>query len=89
MLQTLRSRCVEMKLRPVRKETEEDEQAREEAEALCRLLAAGRRNTIAEHMARLEKQRLKREEVGRMVAELLFHSLSGGPCASCSSSPSP
>lgn len=52
VLQTLRSRCVELKLHPAVTVEKESSEAGVE---LCRLLAAGKRGTVTELMVRLEK----------------------------------
>ena len=62
VLQTLRSRCVELKLHPAVTVEKESSEAGVE---LCRLLAAGKRGTVTELMVRLEKKRLDRD--GREV----------------------
>ena len=64
VLQTLRSRCVELKLHPM--ETGEKESSEAGVE-LCRLLAAGKRGTVTELMVRLEKKRMTREELAAML----------------------
>ena len=60
VLQTLRSRCVEIKLRKA-----EDASAAlpEETEALCRAVASKRRDQIVSFTVRLEKRRISREEL--------------------------
>lgn len=64
VLQTLRSRCVELKLHPA----EETRGERSEAgEALCRLLAEGKKGSVTEFMVRLEKKRLDREGLAAML----------------------
>ena len=64
VLQTLRSRCVELKLRPAAAETGEEQAS---AEALCRALGSGRRGAAAEAAARLEKKRVSREELAALL----------------------
>ena len=64
VLQTLRSRCVELKLHPA--ETGEKESSEAGVE-LCRLLAAGKRGTVTELMVRLEKKRLDRDGLAAML----------------------
>ena len=63
VLQTLRSRCVEIKLRG------EDAAAEvsEEAAALCRCLAAGKRGSVVTLAVRLEKKKLSREDLAAML----------------------
>ena len=64
VLQTLRSRCVEVKLRPG---SEEDGEPSEAAEALCRAIGSRRRGAVAELAVRLEKKKLDREAVAAML----------------------
>ena len=64
VLQTLRSRCVELKLHPVKAENAESSAAGVE---LCRLLAAGKKGAAAELMVRLEKKRLDRDGLSAML----------------------
>lgn len=66
VLQTLRSRCVELKLHPA--ETGEKESSEAGVE-LCRLLAAGKKGSAAELMVRLEKKRLDRDGLAAMLAQ--------------------
>ena len=64
VLQTLRSRCVELKLHPAVTVERESSEAGVE---LCRLLAAGKRGAITELMVRLEKKRLDRDGLAAML----------------------
>ncbi|WP_298028632.1 DNA polymerase III subunit delta' [uncultured Dysosmobacter sp.] len=64
VLQTLRSRCVELKLRPVEEPAGETSAAGEE---LCRAIGSRRRGAAAELAARLEKKRLAREDLSAML----------------------
>ena len=64
VLQTLRSRCVEVKLRPG---SEEDGEPSEAAEALCRAIGSRRRGAVAELAVRLEKKKLDREALAAML----------------------
>ena len=64
VLQTLRSRCVELKLHPAVTVEKESSEAGVE---LCRLLAAGKRGTVTELMGRLEKKRLDRDGLAAML----------------------
>ena len=64
VLQTLRSRCVELKLHLA--ETGEKESSEAGVE-LCRLLAAGKKGSAAELMVRLEKKRLDRDGLAAML----------------------
>ena len=63
VLQTLRSRCVELKLRPAASGNWESEQG----EALCRAVGSRRHGEIAELLIRLEKKRLSREDTAAML----------------------
>ena len=64
VLQTLRSRCVEVKLRPG---SEEDGEPSEAAEALCRAIGSRRRGAVAELAVRLEKKKLDREALSAVL----------------------
>ena len=64
VLQTLRSRCVELKLRPASGETEE---ISETAGALCRAIGGRRRGAVTELAVRLEKKKLSREELATLL----------------------
>ena len=64
VLRTLRSRCVEIKLRPG---SEEDGEPSEAAEALCRAIGSRRRGAVAELAVRLEKKQLDREALSAML----------------------
>ena len=66
VLQTLRSRCVEVKLRPG---SEEDGEPSEAAEALCRAIGSRRRGAVAELAVRLEKKKLDREALSAMLEQ--------------------
>ena len=66
VLQTLRSRCVELKLHPAVTVEKENSEAGVE---LCRLLAAGKRGTVTELMVRLEKKRLDRDGLAAMLEQ--------------------
>jgi len=67
VLQTLRSRCVELKLHPSAAPAGTEDGG---GEALCRTIARGRRGSVAELAVRLEKKKLSREA----LAALLEHS---------------
>ena len=69
VLQTLRSRCVELKLRPDQ-ETESGG-SQETAEQLCRALAAKHRGSITELTVQLERNRLSREELSSVLERCL------------------
>ena len=58
VLQTLRSRCVELKLQPKAPQGREEDG---EGEALCRCLLRRKRGSAAELAVRLEKKKLSRE----------------------------
>ena len=64
VLQTLRSRCVELKLRPA-EETGKEES--ETGELLCRTIAQKKRGSVAALCARLEKKKLGRDELGALL----------------------
>jgi DNA polymerase III delta prime subunit len=64
VLQTLRSRCVELKLRPA---AETAPEATEAAEALCRAIGSRRRGAAAELAVRLEKKRTTREDLTALL----------------------
>lgn len=64
VLQTLRSRCVEIKLRP---STEEGGELSEAGEELCRCIGSRRRGAAAELAVRLEKKKLDREALAAML----------------------
>ncbi len=63
VLQTLRSRCVELKLRPVAPAAAETSQT---AEELCRALGR-KRGAVAELAVQLEKKRITREELAALL----------------------
>lgn len=60
VLQTLRSRCVELKLRPGQAQTAE---MSEQAEALCRAIGQRRRGAVSEWAVRMERKKTAREEL--------------------------
>lgn len=64
VLQTLRSRCVELKLQPASGNAGE---ADEDGEALCRCLAGGKRGSVAELAVRLERKKLSREALAALL----------------------
>ena len=64
VLQTLRSRCVELKLHPAEDPAGETS---ETGEALCRAIGSRRRGAVAELAARLEKKRTTREDLAAML----------------------
>ena len=75
VLQTLRSRCVEIKLRGG---SGEGDALSEEAEALCLCLAGKKRGSVATLAVRLEKKKLPREALAAMLEgarELLTRAL--------------
>ena len=64
VLQTLRSRCVELKLRPA---GEAGDAPPESGRELCRLLAEGKRGSVTELMVRLEKKRTDRDALSALL----------------------
>lgn len=71
VLQTLRSRCVELKLYPA---ASPDRGEDEDSEALCRCLVKGKRGSVAELAVRLEKKKLTREALAALLerSETIF-----------------
>ena len=67
VLQTLRSRCVELKLRPGAPDSADGEPLPEAAENLCRALGSKKRGAVAELAVRLEKKRMTREDLSAML----------------------
>jgi len=63
VLQTLRSRCVELKLRPAEHRSETPEAA----ELLCRAVGKCRRGAVTEWAARLEKKKPDREQAAAVL----------------------
>ena len=72
VLQTLRSRCVELKLQPAGVLPAGEEAG--DGEALCRCLLKGKRGSAAEFAVRLEKKKLSREALAVLLErnETLF-----------------
>ena len=64
VLQTLRSRCVELKLQPKAPQGREEDG---EGEALCRCLLRRKRGSAAELAVRLEKKKLTREALAALL----------------------
>ncbi len=64
VLQTLRSRCVELKLRPGAETAGEVSEAGEE---LCRAIGKRKHGAVAEMAARLEKKRTTREDLSALL----------------------
>lgn len=64
VLQTLRSRCVELKLHPAAAPDREED---ENAVALCRCLLKRKRGSAAELAVRLEKKKLSREDLSALL----------------------
>jgi hypothetical protein len=64
VLQTLRSRCVEVKCTAA---AEAEDGGSEWGEALCRAVGSRKRGAAAELMVRLEKKRLERETLSAML----------------------
>ena len=76
VLQTLRSRCVELKLRPTAETP--DGELLESAEQLCRAIGKRRRGSVVELAVRLEKKKLDRDQTAAMLSrsrELFAQSL--------------
>lgn len=71
VLQTLRSRCVELKLQPAAQAAREEDG---DGEALCRCLLRKKRGSAAELAVRLEKKKLSREALAALLerSEALF-----------------
>ena len=71
VLQTLRSRCVELKLQPSAPPPSEEDG---DGEALCRCLLKRKRGSAAELAVRLEKKKLGREDLRALLerSEALF-----------------
>lgn len=71
VLQTLRSRCVELKLQPAAQTVREEGG---DGEALCRCLLKKKRGSAAELAVRLEKKKLSREALAALLerSEALF-----------------
>ena len=63
VLQTLRSRCVELKMRPAEAAGKESD----EGEQLCRTIGQKKRGSIAALCARLEKKKLSRDELAALL----------------------
>ena len=66
VLQTLRSRCVELKLRPTAETP--DGELLESAEQLCRAIGKRRRGSVVELAVRLEKKKLDRDQTAAMLS---------------------
>lgn len=66
VLQTLRSRCVELKLRPGAEAPEPE--LLESAELLCRAIGKRRRGSAAELAVRLERKKLDRDQLAAMLS---------------------
>ena len=66
VLPTLRSRCVELKLRPA---GETEQELSEDAQALCRAVGSGKRGAAAEILVRLERAKCTREELQALLDE--------------------
>ena len=65
VLTTLRSRCVEWRLRPVKQAA--TPQLSETAQALCRAIGRRRRGAVAEAAVRLERKKMDRDALGAML----------------------
>ena len=66
VLQTLRSRCVELKLHAAEGESDA---LSETVEVLCRAIGKRRRGAVSEAVVRLEKKKLTREELAALLSE--------------------
>lgn len=66
VLPTLRSRCVELKLRPA---GEAERTLSEDAQALCRAIGGKKRGSVAEVLVRLEKSKCTREGLQTLLEE--------------------
>lgn len=83
VLTTLRSRCVELKLR---RGGDAGEETSAGAEALCRAMAGKKRGAVVSFAVRLEKKRISREDLSALLEEcrrlftaaLRLHYSSGG-----------
>ncbi len=67
VLTTLRSRCVELKLRPA---GETESELSENAAALCRALGSGKRGAAAEVLVALERAKCDREALAALLEEV-------------------
>ena len=67
VLTTLRSRCVELKLRPA---GETEAELSENGEALCRALGSGKRGAAAEVLVGLERGKCDREALAALLEEV-------------------
>ncbi len=68
VLQTLRSRCVELKVAPAVDGGGESAAVLEAAESLCRAIGSKKRGAAAELAVRLEKKRIPREDLAAALA---------------------
>ena len=66
VLQTLRSRCVELKLHPAQERGGAESQA---AEELCRCLGSRRRGAVTELAVRLERKKTSREDLAALLQQ--------------------
>jgi len=67
VLQTLRSRCVELKLRPAAAQNAGE--SGEAAEQLCLAMARNKRGAVSELAVRLEKKKLSREDLAALLEQ--------------------
>lgn len=67
VLQTLRSRCVELKLRPAAEGS--GSESLESAELLCRAIGKRRHGAVVELAVRLEKKKMDRDQIAAMLAQ--------------------
>ena len=68
VLQTLRSRCVELKLRPAEQGGDADEQLAS-AEALCRAVGEKKRGAVTELLVELERKKTDRETLQTLLEQ--------------------
>ncbi len=68
ILPTLRSRCVELKLRPAEETTDA---VSEDAATLCSAIASGKPGRCAEVLVRLEKSKCSREELQTLLEDCI------------------
>ena len=73
VLQTLRSRCVELKLHPQERREEQTEEDDGTAEELCRAIGKGRRGAVTALLVRLERKKTDRESLQKLLGRT--HSL--------------
>ena len=67
VLQTLRSRCVELKLHPAQGQEDSSEEDDGTAEELCRAIGKGRRGAVTALLVHLERKKTDRESLQRLL----------------------